>query len=80
MDLRWENILRTRGKELHLAGAHGLGLASASDIAAFLKIGKSTVYKLVKTGKIPCRKYGKSIRIPWSFFVRESELGKSTSR
>ena len=35
---------------------------TVEEVAAYLKIPKSTVYKLAQTGKIPCQKVGRHWR------------------
>lgn len=38
-------------------------LLRAAEVAAYLDISKSTVFRLIKQGEIPARRFGNSIRI-----------------
>ena len=40
------------------------------DLCELFRIGKKTAYKLLHEGKIPCRKIGRSYRIPKSVTVQ----------
>ena len=40
------------------------GLASVREAAAFLSVGRSTIYKLMENGELPFAKIGKCRRIP----------------
>ena len=52
------------------------GVATVPEAAAFLKCGKSTIYKLIDEGKIETVPVSSEIRIAWSF-LREY-IGEST--
>ncbi len=43
------------------------GFASIPVAAAFLDLSKPMLYKLVANGQIPSRRYGRSVRVPWSW-------------
>lgn len=40
------------------------------DLCEIFRIGKKTAYKILHEGKIPCRKIGRSYRIPKSEIIR----------
>lgn len=47
------------------------GFASTLEAARFLRISKSMVNKLVAEGGIPSRRFGRSIRISWSWLKNQ---------
>ena len=45
-----------------MMGANPGEVLNIEELAAYLKISKSTLYKVVREGKIPCQKVGKHWR------------------
>lgn len=39
-------------------------LCTPEEVRRFLRIGRNTVYDLIKSGALPCVRFGKLIRIP----------------
>jgi excisionase family DNA binding protein len=48
------------------------GFATSTETAEFLKISKSLVNKLVAEGQIPSCRFGRSVRIPWSWLLEKA--------
>jgi excisionase family DNA binding protein len=48
------------------------GFATTAEAAEFLKVSKSLVNKLVAEGKVPARRYGRALRIPWAWLKAEA--------
>jgi len=53
------------------------GFASGDEAARFLGLSPAMITKLVAAGEIPHRRYGRSLRIPWSWLLNQAEVGKS---
>lgn len=45
-----------------MAGEGAEGIFTIEELSAYLKISKSTLYKLVREGKVPCQKIGRHWR------------------
>jgi excisionase family DNA binding protein len=43
------------------------GFATAAEAAQFLKIAKATVHNEINRGNIPAVRFGRAVRIPWSW-------------
>lgn len=52
------------------------GFATSVEAANFLKITRQHVSKLIREGKIPAQKFGRSLRIPWQWLVEQENCGK----
>ena len=37
---------------------------SVEEACAYLRLGRSTIYDLLRRGELPCQRYGRIIRIP----------------
>lgn len=48
-----------------LSGAPAL--ATTVEAAAYLRLSKSMINKLVASGEIPSRRFGRAVRIPWKW-------------
>ena len=48
------------------------GLASIPDASEFLSLSRSKVYQLVQAGDIPCKRFGRSVRIPWEWLKQQA--------
>jgi excisionase family DNA binding protein len=51
------------------------GFATPSEAARFLHVSKAMVHKLIGEGKMPACRYGRAVRIPWSWL--SAQAGKS---
>ena len=49
------------------------GLATIPEAAEFLRLASPTVYALVHKGEIPARRFGRTVRIPWSWLLQSAE-------
>jgi excisionase family DNA binding protein len=47
------------------------GFASADQAAAFLSISRPMVTKLVQSGSMPYKRFGKALRIPWAWLLEQ---------
>jgi excisionase family DNA binding protein len=52
------------------------GFATPADAAAFLNLSKAMVHKLIGEGKMPVCRYGRAVRIPWSWL--KAQAGEQT--
>jgi excisionase family DNA binding protein len=43
------------------------GFATPTETARFLRLSKAMVHKLIGEGKVPACRYGRAVRIPWSW-------------
>jgi excisionase family DNA binding protein len=50
-----------RGREIEPA------YASVVEAAAFMRISRGMVVKLIKEGEIPYRRFGRNFRVPWNW-------------
>ena len=50
------------------------GLARIPEAAQFLSISRAKAYKLVNDGEIPSKRFGKSVRIPWEWLLKQAEI------
>jgi excisionase family DNA binding protein len=51
------------------------GFATAVEAAEFLRVSKAMLHKLVCAGKVPARRYGRVIRIPWAWLRDQAQAG-----
>jgi excisionase family DNA binding protein len=67
------NTLDTRHTQSSL-GAIGetAGFATPVEAAKFLRLSKAMVHKLIGEGKMPACRYGRAVRIPWSWLRAEA--------
>ena len=54
------------------------GFASAEEAARFLSISRAMVTKMVGNGEMPHRRFGRALRIPWSWLLDQVEQTSST--
>jgi excisionase family DNA binding protein len=47
------------------------GFASADQAAAFLSISRPMVTKLVQSGAMPYKRFGRALRIPWVWLLEQ---------
>jgi len=48
------------------------GLATADQAAIFLGLSRSMVFKLIGEGKIPVCRYGRAVRISWTWLRNQA--------
>lgn len=51
------------------------GFATPVEVARFLRLSKAMVHKLIAEGKMPACRYGRAVRIPWSWLRAQAEHG-----
>jgi|GEM_PF-1776842 len=49
-----------------------VGLASITAGAAFLSLSRNKVYLDIQNGLIPSKRFGKSVRIPWTWLLAQA--------
>jgi len=52
------------------------GFATAAEAALYLKLSKAMIHKLIGEGTMPACRYGRAVRIPWSWL--KAQAGEST--
>jgi excisionase family DNA binding protein len=52
------------------------GLASIPNAAAFLSISVGKLYMMLNAGEIPCKRFGRSVRIPWAWLNQQAEVSE----
>jgi len=48
------------------------GFATVAEVAEFLKLSQSMVRGMVRTGQVPSRRFGTTVRIPWEWLHQEA--------
>jgi excisionase family DNA binding protein len=51
------------------------GFATPVEAARFLRLSRAMVHKLIAEGKMPACRYGRAVRIPWSWLKSQAEQG-----
>jgi excisionase family DNA binding protein len=46
--------------------------ATAVEAAAYLRVSRGLIVKLIKAGEVPCRQFGKIYRIPWEWLRKQA--------
>jgi len=54
-----------------------VGLCSIPDAAEFLSVSRGKVYSMLNAGDCPCKRFGKSVRIPWVWLHAQAEVDGS---
>lgn len=49
------------------AASETSGFATAIEAATFLRVSKAMIHRLIGDGTVPARRYGRAVRIPWSW-------------
>jgi len=49
------------------------GFASAEEASRFLSLSRAMITKLTASGAMPHRRYGRALRIPWSWLLDQVE-------
>ena len=61
-------------------GADVTEIATAVEVARWLKLSKGMVHKLVNEGEIPSRRFGKAVRIPMSWLAHVGQINHPGKR
>jgi excisionase family DNA binding protein len=56
----------SQGRILSADGMPAGGLASVVDVMRATQFSKAYVYKLISDGDLPVKRFGRSVRVPWS--------------
>ena len=56
--------------------SHPPGLATTSEAAAYLRLSKAMIHKLIGEGHMPACRYGRAVRIPWSWLRAQGGEGE----
>ena len=56
-----------------------LGLAAIPVAAAFLSVSRGKMYAMVNAGECPSKRFGKSVRVPWSWLHAQAETKEDGS-
>jgi excisionase family DNA binding protein len=51
------------------------GFATPVEAARFLRLSKAMIHKLIGEGKMPACRYGRAVRIPWSWLKAQAADG-----
>ena len=51
------------------------GFATPVEAARFLHLSKAMVHKLIGDGSLPARRFGRAVRIPWSWLLAQTSQG-----
>jgi excisionase family DNA binding protein len=54
------------------------GFASAEEAGRFLSLSRPMITKLTANGTMPHKRFGRSLRIPWSWLLAQVEQSNST--
>ncbi len=46
--------------------------ATVSEAALYLRLSKAMIHKQIQARKIPCKRYGRALRIPWAWLRSEA--------
>jgi excisionase family DNA binding protein len=49
------------------------GFATPVEAAKFLHLSRAMVHKLIAEGKMPACRYGRAVRIPWSWLCAQTQ-------
>ena len=50
------------------------GLASIPVAAKFLSLSRNKLYQLVDSGEVPSRRFGRAVRIPWVWLLKQASV------
>ena len=51
-----------------------VGLCSIPGAADFLSVSRGKMYAMINAGECPSRRFGKSVRIPWIWLLKQAEI------
>jgi len=54
-----------------------VGLCSIPDAAEFLSVSRGKMYSMLNSGACPSKRFGKSVRIPWVWLLKQAEVDGS---
>jgi hypothetical protein len=52
------------------------GFATAVEAGKFLRLSRQAVSQMALKGRIPARRYGRSLRIPWDWLLEEKQRAR----
>ena len=52
--------------------ARGAGFATVDEGADFLSLSRAMIHKLIAQGAVPARRFGRAVRIPWSWLYGQT--------
>jgi excisionase family DNA binding protein len=52
------------------------GFATPREAAEFLRLSKAMIHKLIGEGEMPACRYGRAVRIPWTWLRAQAGTGK----
>ena len=53
------------------------GFAKVNEAAAFLAVSRATMYRLINDGAVDARRFGTTVRIPWSWLHDQARNRKA---
>ena len=53
------------------------GLCSVPNAAEFLSVSRGKMYQMLNAGDCPSKRFGKSVRIPWTWLLQQAEVADS---
>lgn len=56
------------------------GMATVEEAAEFLSMSKSTIQRMLDRGEIEVRRYGRTVRIPWSWLYEQTTSRTSSDK
>lgn len=51
-----------------------VGLCSIPKAAEFLSVSRGKMYSMLAAGECPSMRFGKSVRIPWAWLLKQAEI------
>ena len=51
-----------------------VGLCSIPQAAEFLSVSRGKMYAMLHAGECPSKRFGKSVRIPWAWLLKQAEI------
>ena len=74
-----ENNLETDGMRMDASTNKSIdpqrsGFATPIEAARFLRLSKAMILKMINQGNLPSCRYGRAIRIPWGWLLRQTEV------
>lgn len=51
-----------------------VGICSIPEAAKFLSISRGKIYLMINSGECPSKRFGKSVRIPWAWLLKQAEV------
>ena len=57
-----------------IVGKPCVGLCSIPKAAEFLSVSRGKMYSMLNDGSCPSKRFGKSVRIPWVWLLKQAEV------